>query len=330
MENFEDIKIKYLELVDFLIKYFPEKRKELEEIKASNNTDIEKYISDYVAAVNKKKKYQTLLVDRNNSMFHKTGHEFYIPVLPNLNIKKFLSSGDLYTKHMIWEYLQIIYLLAETHKKEKWHELLLFKIENTECPTPTVPHVPKKTDLIDNMITDITGTFTTAMNNKDTGGNPFELLMKTSMNIAEKYQGQLNGQDLDLNMIIKSMSKAFGQDENEVSEMINKNPLIQSLMSMSGGNPEDMIKGMSEKLGINPEEMMKNMEGSMKDGKLDISKMMGSLLSGGLGGGLGNLLGGGSVNKNTEKLTDEQIKEMEEFFKNNSEDFEKYLSNKNN
>jgi hypothetical protein len=338
MENFEDIKIKYLELVDFLIKYFPEKVKELEEIKANCSDDnVKSYISAYVDGVNKKKKYQTLLVDRNNSMFHKTGHEFYISVLPNLNIKKFLTSGDLYTKHMIWEYLQIIYLLAETHKKEKWHELLLFKIENTECPTPTVPHNPKKNDLIEDMIGDITGTLKSAMSNDNPqGGNPFELLMKTSMNIAEKYQGQLNGQDIDLNQIIRSMSKAFGQDENEVSEMINSNPLIQSLMNMSGGNPEDMIKGMSEKLGINPEEMMKNMEGSMKDGKLDISKMMGSLMSGGLGnalggglGGLGGLLGGnGEGNKNTEKLTDEQMKEMEDFFKNNSEEFEKFLNGK--
>jgi hypothetical protein len=320
MDNFEDIKTKYLELVDFLLKYFPEKSKQLEEVKTNCLDDnVKQYISDYVMGINKKKKYQTMLVDRNSTMFHKTGHEFYIPLIPGLNIKKFLTSGDDYTKHMIWEYLQIIYLLAESHKKEKWHELLLFKIENTECPTPTVPHKQNKTDVLDNMINDITGTFKDALNKKENNnGNPFEMIMKTSMSIAEKYQGQLNGGDFDLNQIIKSMSKAFGQDENEVSKMINDNPLIQSLMSMDGSSPEEMLKGMGDKLGINPEELMKNMEGSMKDGKLDISKMMGSIMS----GGLGNMLGGGGENKNIEKLSDEQIKEME--------DFEKYLANKNN
>jgi hypothetical protein len=334
MENFEDIKVKYLELLDFLIKYFPEKSKQLESVKLNCSDDnVKQYISTYVDGVNKKKKYQMMLVDRNITMFHKTGHEFYISLIPDLNIKKFLTSGDEYTKHMIWEYLQILYLLAETHKKEKWHELLLFKIENTACPTPTVPHKEKKTDVIDNMINDITGTFKDVLNKKDNeNANPFEAIMKTSMSIAEKYQGQLNGGDLDIGQIIKSMSKAFGQDEKEVSDMINSNPLLQSLMSINNGNPEDMLKSMGDKLGIDPNELMKNMEGSMKDGKLDISKMMGSILGGGLGGGLGsgltNMLGGGET-KNFEKLTEEQLKEMEDFFTSNSGEFEKYLSNKN-
>jgi hypothetical protein len=330
MDNFEDIKEKYLELLDFLIKYFPEKSKELEGVKLNcSDNNVKQYIIDYVTCVNKKKKYQTMLVDRNITMFHKTGHEFYIPLIPNLNIKKFLTLGDDYIKHMIWEYLQILYLLFETHKKEKWHELLLFKIENTECPTPTVPRNQRKTEVIDDMINDITGTFKNALNKKDKGTeNPFEMIMKTSMSIAEKYQGQLNGGDLDLGHIIKSMSKAFGQDENEVSNMINNNPLLQSLMSIGGGNPEDMLKGIGDKLGINPEELMKSMEGSMKDGKLDVSKIIGSVLGGSLGNGLGNMFGGGET-KNIEKLTEEQIKEMEDFFNNNSAEFEKYLTNKN-
>jgi hypothetical protein len=40
------------------------------------------------------------------------------------------------------------------------------------------------------------------------------------------------------------------------------------------------------------------------------------------------MLGGGET-KNFEKLTEEQLKEMEDFFTSNSGEFEKYLSNKN-
>jgi hypothetical protein len=337
MDNFEDIKVKYLELVDFLMKYFPEKYKELELIKNLDDNKIKNNIFSYVNGVNMKKKYQTLLIDRNHSMFHKVGHEFYIPLLPNLSIKKFLTLGDEYTKHMVWEYLQIIYLLVEYHKNEKWHELLLFKIENTECPSPTVPKNENKSEMFDNMIDDITGTLKNGIdsNNK----NPFEFLIKTSMNIAEKYQGQLTGDNFDITQIIKSMSKVFGQNENEVSDIINNNPLIKDLMNVTSGKPEDMIKGLGEKLGINPQDMMKSMEDSMKDGKLDVSKVISTLMNGGLGssligglGGLGNLGGliGNSGSNNTEKLTEEQIKEMEDFFKDNSKEFENFLSNKEN
>jgi hypothetical protein len=321
MENLEDIKNKYLELVNLLIKYFPDKKSKLSSILQATDLDIQKYVTDYVSCVNKKKKYQTLLVDRNINMFHKTGHEFYIPFLPDMNIKKFLLSGDKYVNHMIWETLQIIYLLAETHKKEKWHSLLLFKIENTECPPVTVPKSESKEEVIDNMIGDITTTIKDAFGKK-TDSNPFEMIMHTSMGIAEKYQGQLNNGQINFEQIIKSMSKAFGQDENEVSNVLNNNPLIQSLMNISNdnSNPEEMLNKMGSQLGIDVGGLMNNLDS--KDGKVNMGGIMSSVLSGGLGG----LLGG--EKKNTEQLTEEQMKEMEDFFKNNSQEFEQFLSNK--
>ena len=47
---------------------------------------------------------------------------------------------------------------------------------------------------------------------------------------------------------------------------------------------------------------------------------MGSLLSGAMG-----MMTGNKNEKNNSELTEEQIKEMEEFFKNNTEAFEQFL-----
>ena len=86
--------------------------------------------------------------------------------------------------------------------------------------------------------------------------NMMDNLMKTANNIAEKYNGELSGEDLDINKIIRSVSRAFGQDENEMSKMIGENPMIQTLLK--GGNAEDMMKGM------NPDEVY-NLMDDMKD-----------------------------------------------------------------
>ena len=329
MENFEDIKTKYLELVDFLIKYCPKEASNLNNVK---NECSDQYITDivkgYVDGINKKKKYQTLLVDRNASMFHKEGHDFYIPFIKNFNLKKVLTKSDEYVRHIIWETLQIIYILVEGHKKEKWHTLLLYKIENTECPTVSSPPSDDKKNAIDNMVGDIASTFQNIMKDGNSE-NPFEAIMKTSMGIAQKYQGNFSEGQIDFKEIIKSMSKAFGQDENEVSDLIDNNPLLKSLMSLGGDNqnPEETLTKMGKELGIDTNGLVSGLdpESMLKDGKLNMGGIMGKLMS----GSLGNLFGG-DQNNNTEQLTDAQIKEMEDFFVNNSEEFEKYLSEKQN
>jgi hypothetical protein len=73
MENFEDIKNKYLELVDFLGKYFPNKKETLSKDNL-NDVVIREYVEKFVNGVNSKSKYQNMLVERNINMFHKTGH----------------------------------------------------------------------------------------------------------------------------------------------------------------------------------------------------------------------------------------------------------------
>jgi hypothetical protein len=328
MENFEDIKNKYLELIIFLEKYFPNKKIELGR---ENLTDdiINEQVKLFVKGVNSKPKYQNMLVDRNVNMFHKTGHPNYISIIPDLNIKKFLLVKDNYIQHIIWEMLQIIYLLAENGKNEKWHELLLFKIENTECPPLSSLPSDNKQIVIDNMVNDITDIFKNIGDH--TKGNMMDNLMKTATNIADKYNGDLNTEDLDINKIIKSISKAFGQDENEMTNIINENPMIQSLLK--GGDMNDMLKNMKDMIGVDPTEMLKNP---------DMGKMMGQALGGSLGNQLGGesggmigtllngamgMLTGKKEETNTNELTDEQIKEMEEFFTNNNDAFSKFLEN---
>jgi hypothetical protein len=86
-----------------------------------------------------------------------------------------------------------------------------------------------------------------------------------------------------------------------------------------------MLNQMGSQLGIDVGGIMNNLDA--KDGKVNMGGIMSSVLSGGLGGGLGSLLSGGEK-KPTEQLTEEQMKEMEDFFKNNSQEFEQFLTNK--
>ena len=115
------MKIDSKSLVDFLIKYFPNKKEELNKDSLTDES-INVLVSSFVSKINAKNKYQNMLVDRNVNLFHKTGHPNYIPFLPDINIKKFLLVDDKYIQHIIWESLQIIFLLHENHKNEKLHE----------------------------------------------------------------------------------------------------------------------------------------------------------------------------------------------------------------
>jgi hypothetical protein len=349
MDNFEDIKNKYLELANFIGKYFPDKKTELTREKLGDNI-IKEYTSLYVNGINSKSKYQNMLVDRNINMFHKTGHPNYIAFFPNMNIKKFLLVEDKYIQHIIWESLQIIYLLVENSKSEKWHELLLFKIENTECPPVSVMPEDKKQDVLDNMVGEITDIFKNF--GEHSKGNMIENLMKSASGIAEKYNNDLSNEDLDISKVIRSVSKAFGQDENEMNTLINTNPIFQSLFK--SGSPEDLMKNMKDTIGIDPTELLNNpskilsgaLGGALSEGLGGaLSEGLGGALSEGLGGALseglggdkklGGILGGainmftgGKDNKNTSELSEEQIKEMEEFFFKNGKEFEKFLEEK--
>lgn len=328
MENFEDIKLKYNELVDFLIKYFPQN----EELKNVSRIDdsIMQYVNNFVNGVNRKTKYQTMLVERNVNMFHKKTHEYYISILPEINIKKFLLTNDDYVKHIVWEYLQLIYLLAESYKQEKWHKMLIFKIENTECPPITEPPNP-----FDNMINDITSSFMNAFDGNDV--NPLSAIMKTSMEIMTKHKDTLTNNTLDISQIIKSFSRTLGQDENELQKVIDSNPLLQKLADAQS-NPEQLLGELSGQIGINPDDLQNNNLPSVlgklmgENGNFNniLSGVMSSVGSGegGLGGllsgGLGKLFGG-DKQVNISELTEEQIKELEEFYKNNTQEFEKFL-----
>ena len=266
-------------------------------------------------------------------------------------MKKVLERSDSKTNNKFWEILQLLYAVYRTGEKSK-KKIIRNLIESVEKNnfsdnkelieednkdnqqdnkdnqqddinifdnTKNTNNENKNNTDADDMMKDITESLKKSFVDNNENGqkiNPIENIIKISQTIGEKYKNKIEKGDLTLNdmmgslqNIMKNMDITDDEKLNNLSESdFKSDPLINQLMSKGVGNMVNDLKNgnldsirriMKE---VNPEKILGSMPG----------------LSG-LSGKLGSILGKNEKEKDAKDfkdvpLTEEQLKELEEFY----------------
>ena len=299
---------KYKEFITFLKNYVSsEKKTQLEEIENLSEKDTIERINNFVSLINEDRKYQNHLLNENKKLFI-MNKDIFLTNFPLKNVyKKF--SDDIKTS--FWEFLQIIYILANKDSDNMEYNIkLLNKLEkSTQDDNSKTDEEDDKDDLelnlADKMIRDIAESFDGVKNVSSKDG-AINKIIETSQSIGEKYKKDLESGKLNFMDMMSSFQKlAETLDEDDDEEL---DQLDSTLMPSADELLEKMIPGGFE--GEQMKNMFKNMENmlSSKDNPLSM---------------MGNLFG---MNKNkkeqVDSLTEEQIRELEEYYKEKGINFD--------
>jgi hypothetical protein len=329
--NLYEFRKKYNEFLNLLLKKLPSKsdflEKEIINIKEDNYI---KNVADlYCNNIDLNTKYINYLINRRNKIFYKKSK---VIIIKNISMKKVLERADLKTNKKIWEILQLLYAVYRTGDKTKKNFIkrLIESVElnsiietnNEELIDDNSDDLNKDNKTAENMMNDITESLRKSFGEKAESGekiNPIENIIKISQTIGEKYKNKIEKGELTLNDMMGSLQNIMKDIDISDDDKLNKlnendfksDPLINQLMSSGVDN---MIKEMKEGNLDSVRRIMKDM-----NPEKILSSMPG--LSG-LSGSLGSMLG--KKNDNNEKdaktfqdvpLTDEQLLELEDFYK---------------
>lgn len=307
-------KKEYIQLLNKLINKISSKKDKLVavlDIVTKDNNEINKILHKYVNSVNSSDKNKKMLVNKNSKLFHNSSKSTqHITLIPSLNLKKILDGSDDETQNIIWYYAQLFYVNYNTQHTQYMDEITKQLETNDQTKQTTLDGLN-----MDNVVLDIANTFKQVTKNGDSSVNPFESIVKTTQIISEKYQDKLTPQNCSINEIFNSVKKVLGNGENgPLPKDFDPSALLGSLMNTgqedSAGNMADLGKLMGS--------LMNTGQGDCN--MPDLSKLMGSLT--GDASGLGNLFANmngnnGNNANNMPQLTDQQLAELEEFYRNN-------------
>lgn len=213
-----------------------------------------------------------------------------------------------FTSDHIWQYLYIMFLLYENCYNEKDDEILKALANKIDLPDKESKNdteklmdmfknveKPKDTKLISNIINDI-------KSNLNTNGEDIDSLIENTKEMGKKYQEMINNGEMSLDDMMKSMMGIISNPSDIIENMndidISKLPDPQKLMSKLSAdfgvdsNMMDQVKSM-----MGNGDLLNSL---MPTGDFDPSKMMDNILS--------------KQKIDDIPLTEEQLKEMEEFY----------------
>ena len=197
-------------------------------------------------------------------------------IIPDLNIKPYLLDEKSY----LWECIQLLYAINRTGD-EKYKNNVNKIIETIE--KYNLAETKTCSNNVDNMVMDIADTLRNNMvsASKETQKvNPIENMIKTSQMISEKYGNRLKNGQISMNDMFESLGRMMG----EIDKKTSNDDELKKVEMDDIPNAEEMMNELGiDTKGFNPMDM--------------ISKML-------------------NQKKEKEELTDEQIKEMEEFYSN--------------
>lgn len=334
--NLLEFKKKYSEILNLLEKKIPSKsdllKKEI--INLENEENLGSIAENYCSEIENNNNYMNYLLNRRVKLFYKKST---VVLIKGLNLKKVLERSDEKTQNKVWETLQLLYAVYRTGDKSKkkfirnlvgsvekfnLSENQLIEHNSDEVETLDTSNTSKKTNSnAEEMMKDITESLKKSFIDKNEKGekiNPIENIINLTKTIGEKYKSKISKGELTLNDMMGSLQNMMKNMDLEGDEKLGKlneddfkaDPLINQLMSsgvdnmikeMKNGNLDSVRRIMKD---MNPEKILGSMPG----------------LSG-LSGSLGSMLGkGGKKDKDAkdfkdEPLTEEQLKEIEEFYK---------------
>lgn len=286
-----ELKQKYDELLDLV--YDVNNDENILNFKKSYGCDdLNLIVTKFSKAIDGDSKLLKYLVKRDDKLF-RSGNN--IKIIPDVNLKNILNDS-------IWECIQLLYAIYRTgENKYKGNiEKLISSIEKFNLGGGDIIEGSgnKKETKADDLIMEISNTLRDTMSNSSKSKqkiNPIENMIKTSQIISDKYGNDIKSGNISIQDMFNSLGRLMGDIDKQTKDDENfKNIDIGDIPK-----PEEMMKDISDKFGLNI-----NMD------KFNPMEMLGSLM--------------GNKMDNAKDLSDEQIKEMEEFYKKlSTEDMEK-------
>lgn len=280
--NNVDMQAKYLNFISELIKLFPSKNDKLIHLHKSITNDskqIDNILNKYVESINSSVKFQKLLIAKNNKLFHKTDNN-NITFLPSINMKKLLQSSNETTREFIWNNAFDFY--CSISPKNDTVDTLL-KSKNTKNTNNNFG--------LRDIIKDLNSSLKLLTSDPDSFKDPTNLITQLTnkgMNLFnEKYKNVQTPDNLSMKDIFSEIKSVLKEDTNlnipdiDLPEDFDPFSLLEKLLN--GQNLSDLLNGMDIN-NFNLTDFFKNLNISSGDNK---------------------------------PLTDEQILELEEFYRNN-------------
>ena len=329
MNKLEELRNKFNELIDNIIEISDEKDILLKFKEDLSDEKLEEIVSTFCTQLDEDNKKFKMLLERRSRLFNK---KINCILIDEIELNTYLEDETSY----LWECVQLLYAIYRAGNENNLINLKVNKVIETieKFSLGEKPNFkPKNTDNeCDELVMDLADTLRNNIvdSSKDKKQvNPMETMFKTAENISKKYANKIQSGKISMNDMFDSLGRMMSDIQQKTSEdeelkNINVDNLKDpSQMMKDMGidadkfNPQDMFKNLNldgkSKGGFNPQDMLKNLnlDGKSSSG-FNPMEMVGSLL--------GNP-------KNKEKLTEEQLKEMEEFY---SKFDSKELDNKSN
>lgn len=290
--NFAEFKKKYSELI-LLIANETNEEKLKTYIENVSDVDLKLLIDNFCKQIESDKKIKKFFIKRNERIFSEKNN---LKIIPSFNLKSLLEVSD--NKDYIWECIHLCYALYRSGnvKNKDFIQKIITNIEAKNLSGDSSTEITQKSDgneKLDNMIMDIADTLRNNLvsdSKSNSKVNPIENMLKTSQMISEKYSNDIKNGKISMNDMFNSLGRMMG----EIDKKTSNDEELQNI------DVSEMPK---------PDEMLKDLGISNPDGKDGFNPM--EMLS--------SLMGGNK--QDVKELSEEQLKEMEEFYANlNTED----------
>ena len=238
--NFEDLKTKYIELLDIIIQHSKNEEINYDKLKLFkdnlNQDDLELISDKFASTLEKSNKLKKLFLNRNERIFSQKNK---VRLIPTVNLKTTIASLEEDKSKEIWDCIHLFYSIyrAKNSDHSDFINSIIEAMENlkTDAIAPANESKPQtKKEKVDNMLKDIAGSIKknlASLSDKNRKGNPIKNLLKDAKKMTEKYSKEMKSGEIspaDLLGSIENMRKEIESDvdfkpdmnEDELKEMV--------------------------------------------------------------------------------------------------------------
>lgn len=246
-------------------------------------------INNYYQCIHENKKFKKYLLDRRDKLFYANN----IKLFDNINIRKILEKVDEKQTNELWNYLQLFYILNNTDNDN--YTLKLIENIESKLKSKTTPETTETTET-NPLIDDLLNSIQELLKEIDINDNPLQKIINISQILADKYRDDIQAGNISLDDIIKYINK-----------FMNNNELGENIFDSLDLSEENINKVFSNILN---NEQLKSL--------INLDNIGGDNLNNNLISNLfENLL---ENNIKNEKIGENKLKKMEEYFNNVSTD----------
>jgi len=266
---------KYKEFIEIINKNIDE------EITIDESTICNK-IERYYQCIHENKKFKKYLLDRRDKLFYANN----IKLFDNINIRKILEKVDEKQTNELWNYLQLFYILNNTDNDNytlKLIENIESKLKSKTTPETTETTKTTETTETNPLIDDLLNSIQELLKEIDINDNPLQKIINISQILADKYRDDIQAGNISLDDIIKYINKFMNNNElgenifdsldlsekniNKVFSNILNNEQLKSLINLDNIGGDNLNNNLISNLFENL------LENNIKNEKIDENKL---------------------------------------------------------